>query len=113
MKITLEQLTGTTNLSACLAWFLLTSIGAFTAVLIRAKLKYNYSDRTPYRWSWSLLFLDNLLNLIIGFFISLTFFRFSNLFLKTESIIWLAALFGFVSNELAILLVKFSFANRK
>jgi hypothetical protein len=113
LKTILEQLLGTTDLSAYLAWFLLTFIGAFTAILIRAKFKYKYSDDTPYRWSWSFLLQDNLLNLTIGFFIALTFFRFSNLVLKIEPNIWLASSIGFISNEVALLFVKFSFTARK
>lgn len=113
MKTILEQLLGTTDLSACLAWFLLTFTGAFTAILIRAKLKCKYSHDTPHRWSWSFLLQDNLLNATIGFFIALTFFRFSNLVLKTESGIGLAPSAGFISNEMALLFVKYSFTARK
>jgi hypothetical protein len=113
LKTILEQLLGTTDISAYLAWFLLTFIGAFTAILIRAKFKYRYSDDTPYRWSWSFLLKDNLLNLTIGFFIALTFFRFSNQVLKVEPSIWLGSSIGFISNEFALLFVKFSFTTRK
>jgi hypothetical protein len=113
LKIILEQLTGTTDLSAYLAWFLLAFIGAFTAIVIRAKSKYKYNDDTPYRWFWSFLLQDNLLNLTIGFFITLTFFRFLNQVLQVEPSIWLAALVGVISNELALLFVKFSFTVRK
>jgi hypothetical protein len=113
LKIILEQLLGTTDLSAYLAWFLLTFIGAFTAILIRAKFKYKCTDDTPYHWSWSFLLQDNLLNLTIGFFISLTFFRFSNQVLKIEPSIWLASSIGFISNEVALLFVKFGFTARK
>jgi hypothetical protein len=110
LKTILEQLLGTTYLAAYLAWFLLAFGGAFTAIIIRAKLKY--IDNAPY-WSWSLLLQDNLLNLTTGFFISITFFRFSNLVLKIEPSIWLASSVGIISNEIALIFVKFGFTARK
>jgi hypothetical protein len=113
LKTILEQLLGTTDLSAYLAWFLLTFVGALTVIIIRAKFKHKYSNDTPHRWSWSFLLQDNLLNLTIGFFIALTFFRFSNLVLKTEPGIGLAISVGFISNEIALLFVKYSFTARK
>jgi hypothetical protein len=113
LKTILEQLLGTRDLSAYLAWFLLTFIGALTAIIIRAKFKYKYSYDTPHRWFWSFLLQDNLLNVTIGFLISVAFFRFSNLVLKIEPSIWLASSIGFISNEIAFVFVKFSFPPKK
>ncbi|WP_347049418.1 hypothetical protein [Flavobacterium olei] len=113
MKTVLEQLSGATNLFVFLTWFLLAFIGAFTAVVIRAKFKYKYSIDTPYRWSWSFLLQDNLVNLTIGFFISLLFFRFTSQCLQANLNIWLAFILGGTSNELALQFVKFSLSARK
>jgi hypothetical protein len=113
LKTFLEQLSGTTDLSAYLAWFLLAFIGAFTAIVIRAKSKYKYSIDTPHRWSWSFLLQDNLINLTIGYFITLIFFRFTNQVVRVEPNVWLATLVGVISNELALLFVKFSLTARK
>ncbi|WP_158728218.1 MULTISPECIES: hypothetical protein [unclassified Flavobacterium] len=113
MKTILEQLLGTTYLAAYLAWFLLAFGGAFTAIIIRAKLKYKNSYDTPHRWSWSFLLQHNLLNLTIGFLIAVAFFRFSNLVLKIETSIWLAYSIGFISNEIAFSLMKFGLTPKK
>jgi hypothetical protein len=113
LKTILEQLLGTTAVFAYLAWFLLAFIGAFTAIVIRAKSKYKYSDDTPYRWSWSFLLQDNLINLTIGYLITFIFFRFTNQVLRVEPSLWLAALVGVISNELSLLLAKFSLTARK
>ncbi|MCV9931749.1 hypothetical protein OIU80_05590 [Flavobacterium sp. LS1R47] len=113
MKTVLEQLLGTTDVTTYFAWFLLAFIGAFTAIVIRAKFKYKYSDDTPYRWSWSFLLRDNLINLIVSFFISLIFFRFTNQVLKIEPNFLLAILFGGTSNELALQFIKYNLEARK
>ncbi|WP_281225934.1 hypothetical protein [Flavobacterium aquiphilum] len=113
MKTVLEQLSGATNLLVFLTWFLLAFIGAFIAVIIRAKFNYKYNTDTPYRWSWSFLLQDNLVNLTIGFFISLIFFRFTSQFLQANLNIWLAFILGGASNELALQFVKFSLSARK
>lgn len=109
----LEQLLGTTDLATYCAWFVLAFIGAFTAILIRAKIKYKDSDNTPYKCSWSFLFQDNLINLLIGFFITFIFLRFSNETLNMEPTAFGALIIGATNNELALLFMKFSLKARK
>ena len=109
----LNQLLGTTDLPTYAAFFVLAFIGAFTVILIRAKIKYKQSSDTPHRWSWRFLFQDNLINLLIGFFITFIFLRFSNETLKVEPSAWMALLVGATNNELALLFVKFSLKARK
>ena len=113
MQKFLEQLLGTTDLPTYAAWFVLAFIGAFTAILIRAKVNYKSSDETPNRWSWKFLIQDNLINLLVGFFITFIFLRFSNETLKMEPTAFGALIIGATNNELALLFMKFSFKARK
>lgn len=109
----LEQMLGTTDVPTYLAWFVLAFIGAFTAILIRAKAKYKKSSDTPVKWSWSFLFHDNAINLLLGFLITFIFLRFSQETLKVEPSAWIALLVGATNNELSLLFVKFGFKARK
>lgn len=113
MEIFLKQFLGTTDLPTYLAWFVLAFIGAFTAILIRAKSKYKKSSDTPFHWSWTFLAQDNLINLVIGFFITFIFLRFSNEILKVEPSPFISLIVGATNNELALLFVKFSLRARK
>ncbi|MBQ0907486.1 hypothetical protein KBJ98_02090 [Flavobacterium sp. F-328] len=109
----LEQILGTNDVPTYLAWFLLAFIGAFTAILIRAKAKYKTSDDTPRKWSWGFLLQDNAINLLLGFFITFIFLRFSQETLKLEPSAWVALLVGATNNELSLLFVKFGLKARK
>lgn len=113
MQKFLEELLGTTDLPTYLAWFLLAFIGAFSAIMARAQIKYEKSKETPREWSWSFLLHDNIINLVLGFFITFIFLRFSNEILKIEPSAWLAVLVGATNNELALQFVKFGFKARK
>ena len=84
MQQFLEQLFGTTDLPTYVAWFILAFMGAFAGVLIRAQLKYKKNSDTPEKWSWGFLFKDNSLGLVIGFFITFIFIRFSSEMLNME-----------------------------
>ena len=112
MQTFLEELLGTTNVPTYLAWFILAFIGAFTAILVRAQIKYKKSKSTPKEWSWSFLLHDNVINLLVGFFITFIFLRFSNEILKVEPSAWFALLVGATNNELALQFVKFGFRAR-
>ena len=109
----LNQLLGTTDLPTYLAWFVLAFIGAATAILIRAKVKYKSSQETPSTWSWGFLIQDNLINLLVGFLITFIFLRFSNETLNMEPTAWGALIIGATNNELALLFMKFSLKARK
>jgi hypothetical protein len=109
----LEQLLGTTDLPTYAAWFVLAFIGAVTAILIRAKSKYKTSADTPVHFSFWFMFQDNMINLLIGFFITFIFLRFSNETLKMEPTAFGALLIGATNNELALLFMKLSFKARK
>ncbi len=113
MEKFLEQLLGTNDVPTYLAWFVIAFIGAFTAVLIRAQIKYKNSNETPEKWSWKFLIHDNLINLLIGFFITYIFLRFSQEALKVEPSAWLALIIGATNNELALIFIKFSLKARK
>jgi hypothetical protein len=109
----LEQLLGTTDVPTYIAWFILAFIGAITAILIRAQIKYKKSKETPDKWSWKFLAWDNALNLIVGFLITFIFLRFSNETLKMEPTSFGALLIGATNNELALFFMKFSLKARK
>lgn len=113
MQTFLEQLLGATNLPTYLAWFVLAFIGAFTAILVRAQVKYKQSKETPKEWSWRFLFHDNIINLVVGFFITFIFLRFSNETLKVEPSAWIALLVGATNNEIALRFVKYGLKARK
>lgn len=106
MEKFLEQLLGTTDLPTYAAWFILAFIGAFSGVLIRAQIKYKNDSDTPKKWSWSFLFKDNKLNLIVGFFITFIFIRFSEK-LNMEPTAFGALMIGATNNELATLFISF------
>lgn len=109
----LEQMLGTNDVPTYLAWFVFAFIGAFTAILIRAKAKYKNSSNTPVKWSWSFLFKDNAINLLLGFLVTFIFLRFSQETLKVEPSAWIALLVGATNNELSLLFLKFSLKARK
>lgn len=113
MENFLEEMLGTTDMPTYIAWFVLAFIGAFTAILIRAKAKYKQSGDTPNKWSWSFLFHDNALNLLLGFMITFIFLRFSQETLKVEPSAWTALLVGATNNELSLLFIKFGLKARK
>ena len=113
MQKFLEQLLGTTDLPTYAAWFVLAFIGAGTAILIRAKVKYKSSEETPSNWNWPFLIQDNLINLLVGFLITFIFLRFSNETLKMEPTAFGALIIGATNNELALLFMKFSMKARK
>jgi hypothetical protein len=113
MQKFLEQLLGTTDLPTYAAWFVLAFIGAFTAILIRAKVKFKSNEETPDKWSWKFLIQDNLINLLVGFLITFIFLRFSNETLKMEPTAFGALIIGATNNELALLFMKFSMKARK
>lgn len=113
MEQFLEQFLGTTNVPTYLAWFVLAFIGAFTAILIRAKIKYQDSEKTPDSWSWTFLFQDNALNLLIGFLITFIFLRFSLEMLNKAPTAFGALIIGATNNELALMFVKFGIKSRK
>lgn len=113
MNTFLEQLLGTTDVPTYCAWFLLAFIGAATAILIRAKVKYKLSEETPSSWRWGFLLQDNLINLLVGFLITFIFLRFSNETLKMEPTAFGALIIGATNNELALLFMKFSMKARK
>lgn len=113
MEKFLQQLLGTHDLPTYTAWFILAFIGAFTAILIRAKVKYKDSTDTPYKWSWAFLFRDNFINLLIGFLITFIFLRFSNETLHLEPTAFGALIIGATNNELALLFLKFSLKARQ
>jgi hypothetical protein len=113
MQKFLQQLLGTIDFPTYAAWFVLAFIGAFTAILIRAKVKYKSSEETPDSWSWKFLIQDNLINLLVGFFITFIFLRFSNETLKMEPTAFGALIIGATNNELALLFMKFSMNARK
>lgn len=113
MNIFIEPLSGATDTLACLAWFLLAFIGAFTAIAIRAKFSYKNNLYTPYPWSLLSLIRDNLTLLVLSYFITFILFRLTNEVLKTEPNIGFAVFVGAVSNELALFLIKYGFTARK
>lgn len=113
MEQFLEQFLGTTDVPTYTAWFLLAFIGAITAILIRAQIKYKQSQDTPLNWSWKFLAWDNAFNLLVGFLITFIFLRFSNETLKMEPTAFGALLIGATNNELALLFMKFSLKARK
>jgi len=113
LNVFIEPLSGATNIPACLAWFLLTFIGAFTAIAVRAKFRYKHNLYIPCRWSWFSLIRDNLTLLVLGYFITFILFRLLNQILNTEPNTGLTVLAGVTSNELAFLLIKFSSTPRK
>lgn len=113
MEKFLEQMLGTNDVPTYLAWFLLAFIGAFTAILIRAKAKYKNSVDTPVKWSWSFLFHDNAINLLLGFLITFIFLRFSSEALGLEPTAWGALIIGATNNELSLLFLKFGLKARK
>ena len=102
----LNQLLGTTDLPTYAAWFVLATIGAFLGVVVRAKLKYKNTSDTPEKWSFPFLLKDNLLNFIIGFFITFVFIRFSKEMLNMEPTAFGALIIGATNNELATLFVS-------
>lgn len=106
MEKFLEQLFGTTDLPTYAAWFILAFIGAFAGVLIRAQLKYKNNSETPKKWSWGFLLQDNTLNLIIGFFITFIFIRFSKEMLNMEPTAFGALIIGATNNELATMFIS-------
>ena len=113
MEKFLQQLLGTTDLPTYLAWFVFALIGALTVILIRAQIKYKNSTDTPEKWSGWFLLRDNALNLVMGFFITFIFLRFSIETLGKEPTAWGALLIGATNNELALIFVKFGFGARK
>jgi hypothetical protein len=100
-------------LQACLAWFLLTFTGAFTAIVIRAEFNCKNKLTLPYRWSWPLFIRDNLNNLLLVYFISFILFRSLNPIILTKPNTGFAILTGTISNELALFLLTFSFNRKK
>jgi hypothetical protein len=107
MEIFLTQFLGTTDLPTYAAWFILAFIGAFSGVLVRAKIKYKSSVETPQHWSWSFLWKDNLLNFIVGFLITFIFIRFSKEMLNMEPTAFGALIIGATNNELATIFLSF------
>lgn len=107
MEIFLEQFFGVVDFPTYVAWFLLAFIGAFAGILVRAQLKYKNSTKTPTHWSWSFLFKDNTLNLVIGFIITFIFIRFSKEMLNMEPTAFGALIIGATNNELATLFISF------
>ena len=107
MEKFLVQLFGTTDLPTYIAWFILAFIGAFAGVLVRAQLKYKNNAETPEKWSWSFLIKDNTLNLLVGFFITFIFIRFSKELANMELTAFGALIIGATNNELATLFISF------
>lgn len=108
MEKFLGELLGTNDVPTYMAWFVLASIGAVAAILFRAKLKYKESKDTPDQWSWSFLWRDNALNLLVGFLITFIVLRFSNEVLRIQPSAWLACAIGAANNEFALLFIKAS-----
>lgn len=113
MEKFLQELLGTTDVPTYLAWFVLAFVGALAAILIRAKIKYKASKDTPDQWSWSFLFQDNLINLLVGFLVTFLVLRFSNDVLHIQPSAWLATAIGAANNEFALAFIKASSKARK
>lgn len=113
MEKFLIELLGNTDVYTYCAWLLLAFIGAFTRMLVLSKMKYKDAEGTPRKFSFWFMIQDNLINLVIGFFITFIFLRFSFETLSLEPSAWIAVLVGSCNDYLANKFVKFSLSVRK
>lgn len=108
MEIFLNEFFGVVDYHIYYAWFLWALIGAVGVILVRAFLKYEKSPETPNKWSWKFLFIDNIPNLLIGFFVTFISLRFCEDLLHMEPSSFTAFMIGVTNNEVTLKLLKFS-----
>ena len=98
---TLELIFGTTDLRVVIVGFIFSLFGALLSLLLDSNTRDLTSPRTPVKYSYKFLFLDNARRLLISVLLLAIFIRFTKELLGVDITTYWAFFIGFCSDKLS------------
>lgn len=97
---------GPLSLADYVAGMIFALLGVIISLRLDANTRDRLSPRTPSKFSWRFLILDNLQRLITGFIITFVSFRFAPEILKTDFSMFAAFMVGFAFDKIIELIKR-------